>query len=164
MEGMCYAPSRMAGKRSLPLVVDPRGPAADRPTLEKARRRLGGRASTDGSAGQTVRFLGEDVTGVILFGSDEQCDVLLESGTVRRTKPELVAGAPPEERFLRLMAEVRLFGRLREGERVRFEQDGHAEAGLLVEKCRYGALVAKDDGKILAVGFRRIWPVENPES
>ena len=28
----------------------------------------------------------------------------------------------------------------------------------LVEKCRYGALVARDDGTIVAGGFRKLWP------
>jgi len=67
--------------------------------------------------------------------------------------------------FRSLLAEVRLFATLKEGQRVRFaEKDGSAgelSVGMLVEKCRYGALVAKDDGRILAVGFRRLWPVSS---
>jgi hypothetical protein len=153
----------MAGKRSLPLVADGRRPVDDRPTIERARRRLGGRASTDGTAGQPVRFLGEETTGVVLFGAADRCDVLLEGGAVRRTRPELLAATAPVEPMLRVVAEIRLFGRLREGERVRFEHEGRAEEGVLVEKCRYGALVAKRDGTLLAVGFRRLWPAENAE-
>ena len=32
------------------------------------------------------------------------------------------------------------------------------------EKCRYGALVAKDDGAVLAVGFRKLWPVAHGDA
>ena len=31
-------------------------------------------------------------------------------------------------------------------------------AGKLVEKCRYGALVVREDGAVVAVGFRKLWP------
>jgi hypothetical protein len=43
---------------------------------------------------------------------------------------------------------------------VRFlERDGAPAAeGVLFERCRFGALVAKDDGTIVAVGYRRLWP------
>jgi hypothetical protein len=54
---------------------------------------------------------------------------------------------------------VRLFASLSEGDRVRFASAASAAAeGLLIEKCRYGALVLDDEEKVLAVGFRRLWP------
>ncbi len=28
-----------------------------------------------------------------------------------------------------------------------------------MEKCRYGAIVVTRDGKLVAVGFRKLWPV-----
>jgi len=30
--------------------------------------------------------------------------------------------------------------------------------GKVVEKCRWGALVLREDGAVVAVGFRKLWP------
>jgi len=30
--------------------------------------------------------------------------------------------------------------------------------GKVVEKCRWGALILRDDGSIVSVGFRKLWP------
>ena len=48
--------------------------------------------------------------------------------------------------------DARAFAALEEGARVVFDGD---VTGKLVEKCRWGGLVARDDGRIFAVGFRR---------
>jgi hypothetical protein len=48
--------------------------------------------------------------------------------------------------------DARAFAALAEGQNVMFDESIH---GRLVEKCRWGGLVARDDGRIFAVGFRR---------
>jgi hypothetical protein len=56
-----------------------------------------------------------------------------------------------------------VFANLHEGQYVRFEaDDGSLGEGLLVEKCRYGALVLAGEGesaKIMAVGFSSLSPL-----
>ncbi len=146
----------MARKLSLPTLEDRlRG----NPTLQQARRRLGGRGSTSARAGGVVVTGG--ARGVVLYADDTECDVLLESGLVKRTALDRVtttSGAPAA--LEEAAVAVRVFARLAEGERVRFEQlEAAAAEGRLIEKCRYGALIARDDGSIVAVGFRRIWPL-----
>jgi hypothetical protein len=70
-------------------------------------------------------------------------------------------GAAPEVLWC-LAAEVRIFASLVEGDMVRWERArGLLPAvgeGCIVEKCRYGAIVVTRDGKLVAVGFRRLWP------
>ena len=40
-------------------------------------------------------------------------------------------------------------------------RDGESEGvGKLVEKCRFGAVVARDDGSLVAVGFARVAALE----
>jgi hypothetical protein len=127
---------------------------------------MGGRGSTDALAGEIVRIDGSELRGVVVFSSEESCDVFMEAGFVKRTQRERVkrvsceAASPLHE----LSGEARVFAELSEGARVRFEQPGSGtEEGVLFEKCRYGALVAKDDGTIVAVGFRKLWPAQAAE-
>jgi hypothetical protein len=148
-------------KRSLPLTGRPGAP----PNVDAARRRLGGRAApSTNDAGRVVslREGGDvEVVGVVLYGAEEELDVWIEGGIVRRVHPSRVvdfAGMVPED-VARMASDARTFSRLREGQRVRFESPGTTE-GDLVEKCRYGALVLRGDGKLMAVGFRRLWPVQ----
>ena len=120
-------------------------------TLARARSRLGGRAEEHGRAGEIVCVDGE--LGVVLWSSLEACDVWIgDDRTKRISADEIVtAAAPPGSPVASLAEDARAFGRLEEGQPV--VVDG--AAGTLVEKCRFGGLVARPDGKILAVGFRR---------
>jgi hypothetical protein len=53
--------------------------------------------------------------------------------------------------------DVRRFAAMPAARRARFTTETGAEAeGLLIEKCRYGALVALDDGRVVALGFSRM--------
>lgn len=132
--------------------------AGPNPTLERARKRLGGRASTGTYAGTVVRLDGGE--GVVLFADESEVDVLVDETTVKRTARSDVSPAPDAHGPLASLAgHVLVFARLEEGERVRMETEDGMVEGLLFEKCRYGALVAKDDGSVLAVGFRKLWPV-----
>ena len=139
--------------------------APKNPTLEIARKRLGGKASRSSHMGSVVRILDDrPVVGIVLHGKGDDLDVLLGSAMVRRTKLELTEPASEEEVDAMLLAEVRLFASLEVGARVRFADKDGSAVGLLVEKCRWGALVAKDDGKILAIGFRKLWPLPQAEA
>jgi hypothetical protein len=146
----------VARKLALPLFDTLKRP----PTLENARKRLGGKGVRSTHMGSVVLIKDEPrATGIVLHARDADFDVLVGASMVRRTKLEFTEPGRDDDVDPGLLAEVRLFASLEEGQRVRFaDKDGTAD-GLLVEKCRYGALVAKDDGKILAVGFRKLWPL-----
>ncbi len=118
---------------------------------------------TDGLAGAIVQARGSTVRGVVVFSNEEECDVFLEAGFVKRTKRASIetATCETESPLHELSGEARLFASLDEGKRVRFDEPERGlQEGLLFEKCRYGALVAKDDGTIVAVGFRKLWPAD----
>jgi hypothetical protein len=152
-------------KLALPLLSDLLPPLAKRaPRVEAARAQLGGRASTGPGAGRVVAVesSGAAKVGVVLFESPDEVDVFFADGTVRRARPEELGAPPPSisEPIARAAADACVFARLAEGQKVRYEaQPGTFAHGTLVEKCRYGALVLRDDGKIMAIGFRRMWPV-----
>ena len=44
--------------------------------------------------------------------------------------------------------------------RVRYRHDSGTDEGTLLEKCKFGALVERDDSTIVGVSFRRLWPAE----
>ena len=124
-----------------------------RMTLARAREKLGGRvestASHHFSGGEIVRA-GERV-GVVLWSDGAQCDVWIGDDAVKRVAcAELEAARSPE--LASVSEDARAFATLEEGAQVIF--DGTIR-GKLVEKCRWGGLVARDDGRIFAVGFRR---------
>lgn len=151
----------MAKKPSLPLL----GALPARvPTIEAARRRLGGRAAPSPLDGRTVRA--GDAAGVVISATDDEVHFLVTGEVVRRAARGEVRvddAAPIDER---VTCDVRVFVGLREQQRVRF-QAGADEApgeGVLFERCRFGALVAKDDGSIVAVGYRRLWPADAPSA
>lgn len=165
----------MSKKLNPPLFTDP-GARADldaprkRPSIDTARSRLGGRASLDEppppgfAPGVVVTFpatSGRRLPGVIVFASRAEVHVLLDSVRLRRIPPhDLVvfdgdAGADLEK----LAGDARLFGMLVEGQAVRYVDDsGDLVDGTVVEKCRWGALVLRNDGAVVAVGFRKLWP------
>jgi len=132
--------------------------------VEAARKRLGGRASTAPGAGDLVQVrtrVGLDKPGVILFIGEDEVDIWIADDTVLRTTRDRTAplqGAVPRD-IAAVASDARVFASLGEGQRVRYLQalDDFADA-TLVEKCRYGALLLRDDGTLVGVGFRRVWP------
>jgi hypothetical protein len=137
----------------------------ERPSIDVARRRLGGQATTPSVnvPGSLVRVAlpnGDSALGVLLWASDSHCDVWFEDGIARRTPAAVVTldPGPTPESLWRIAAEIRLFMSLSEGQRVRWERKDAVAEGRIVEKCRYGAIVVLGDGKVVAVGFRRLWP------
>ncbi|AUX41352.1 hypothetical protein SOCE26_027630 [Sorangium cellulosum] len=181
----------MRRKLSLPLLnlgqlipVAARRPA--KPTVDVVRERLGGRASTEPGAGELVTLTtsgGATLAGVVLFRRGDVVDVWIDSpettsfamngieragpgaaqGVVRRAHRDDVAPlrTPTSESLGAIAADARVFGALIEGQRIRFQDGGDLSEGTLVEKCRFGGLVQRDDGTLLGVGFRRLWPAQN---
>ena len=152
----------MARRVFLPVTDSKERPAS---TLEAVRARLGGRARTDLQAGRVVSFLDTGLSGVVLFGQGDEVHVFSNAGWVRRTTAQAVTRVEAPAAELEAAAnDVRVFAALEEGTRVRFQDRTGIEHGTLIEKCRYGALVRRDDARVLGVGFRRIWPLPDPNT
>lgn len=128
------------------------------------RTRLGGRGESEAEIGAIVRFEpaeGMALFGVVLFVEGGFAHVLLEGGTVRRTSRDSLSEVDDGDHAeLALIAQdARTFGELREGDAVRYaDSQGTLGEGTLVEKCRFGALVARPDGVVMGIGFRKISP------
>lgn len=160
-------------------------------TLEKARARLGG--ALDGAPAHATFTSGKLVdltegsrqasrqTGVVLVSTVEEVVVLLDAACLRRVPPSLVVESTKEPSAVlsKLAVDAKIFGGLVEGQMVRFARDksrdeseikdpmdAHTdfEKGKLISKCRYGGLVALANGTVLAVGFRKLWPVTSTET
>jgi hypothetical protein len=148
-------------QRSLPLFREvPDLPKT--PRVDEVRKRLGGRVATGARVGQVVGIVadGEPITGVVLAHANDRVDVWVGSGTVRRVHEDAassVPGAVPQA--LRAVAsDVTVFASLAEGQRVMASLDGELVEVTLAEKCRYGALVVRDDDVLMGVGFRMLAP------
>jgi hypothetical protein len=167
----------------LPLLADAWGTRASesvkkakperKPSLDDARNRLGGRTTDEKPAppgigpGSIVQVIANDATkhvAVVVFANSTEIHVLIDGTRLRRVPPaavELNEGATPSS-LSKIAADAHVFARLSEGQPVRYADDsGGLLAGKLVEKCRYGALVVRDDGAVVAVGFRKLWPASS---
>lgn len=161
---------------------------AAKPTVDAVRERLGGRASTEPGVGELVLLTtaaSKALPGVVLFRRGATVDVwvaapeatssvqdktkpshsvrsMAQRGLVHRARPADVAPlrAPAPESLMVVAADARVFAALSEGQRIRFQDGGELAEGTLVEKCRFGGLVQRDDGIIVGVGFRRLWPAQ----
>lgn len=136
-----------------------------KPTVDAIRQKLGGRAATERGAGDLVSVsAGAGLThvGVVIFTRGEDVDVWTGEGVVRRARWDVVrrVDGPAPEAFVAVAADAAMFGGLAEGQRVRFRADTGTDEGTLVEKCKFGALVERDDHTIVGVSFRRVWPAE----
>jgi hypothetical protein len=135
------------------------------PALEVARRKLGGRTAvpSERAPGALVEAALRDGlrhAGILLWASAGTCDVWFDDGIARRARSEAVRprARPTPESLVRVEAEVRMFASFAEGDRVRWERPTGITEGRIVEKCRYGAIVVTRGGKVVAVGFRTLWP------
>lgn len=149
----------MSRKLALPVLV----PAPPTPSVDRIRQRLGGRASTEPGTGDVVTFTtdgGIHQTGVVVFIRGDELDVYVSDNLVRRIRRSAAkstdAAVAPD--FVRIAESARIFERLVEGQAVHFTAENSSHEGILREKCRFGALVERLDGKILGLGFQRIWP------
>lgn len=169
----------MGKKINLPLLADawnapsserPEVKRAKKPSLEDARNRLGGRTTDEEPAppgiapGCIVKVMANNGTAhvaVVVFANADEVHILIDGTKLRRVPPAAIdehEGATPSA-LSKIAADAQIFSRLSEGERVRYADDaGGLLAGKLVEKCRYGALVVREDGAVVAVGFRKLWP------
>lgn len=104
---------------------------------------------------------------MIVYAGADEIHVLLDPIRLRRFQPgelETHEGAL-EDDLVKLAAEARVFGAMQEGQAIRYADDaGTLMDGKLIEKCRWGALVARDDGAVVAVGFRKLWPAPSSDS
>ncbi len=146
--------------RRLPLTEISFGP----PTIDAVRKRLGGRKSSEPGVGRIVEVPTEGGgrrAGVVLFAEGESLYVWVAEGIVRKTPRDKARDAEAPE-LTSLADDARVFAALNEGEAVRFaREDGVFGEGVLAEKCRFGALVARGDGSVVGVGFRRVWPSDH---
>jgi hypothetical protein len=103
---------------------------------------------------------GQRHAGILLWSSARTCDVWFDDGLARRARAESVVPRtrPTPDSLVRVEAEIRMFATLAEGDRVRWERATGLAEGRIVEKCRYGAIVVTRGGKVVAVGFRKLWP------
>ena len=96
--------------------------------------------------------------GVVFFARGEELDVWVEGDLVRRIRrPETqpADGVLPRA-LLAVARDASSFASLQEGQRVRYQHPGGLGEGALVEKCRFGALIERDDRTVLGIGFRRL--------
>ena len=170
----------MGKKVNLPLLRDEgtKGETkrAKKPSIDVARTRLGGRPEAKDVAphglapGVVVSFglgNGHRRAAVVVYAGPSEVHVLLDGVRLRRLPPAEIAPheGPVEDALQRLAADARLFGQLADGQSVRYADDsGSLIDGKLVEKCRWGALVLRDDGAVVAVGFRKLWPAPTSPS
>lgn len=167
----------MNKKSNVPLLVDPVERRSDlaeaprkKPSIETARARLGGRAIVEDAPpiglapGVVVTFPssgGRRLPGVIVFASRDEAHVLLDGLRLRRLAPNdlVVHDGDVGAELEKLSGDARLFGLLVEGQPVRYvDESGDLIDGKVVEKCRWGALILRGDGAVIAVGFRKLWP------
>lgn len=152
----------MNGRRALPLFADLLGdPPPSAPHLDQARRRLGGAYADDVDLALIGRFArSAPHEGVVLHADADTVDVMVSAGVVRRVARARVVLLDDVELSplrRRVADDVRRFAAMPRSRRARFTTETGAEAeGLLIEKCRYGALVALDDGRVVALGFSRL--------
>lgn len=143
---------------------------AKKPSLDDARNRLGGRTTHEEPAppgiapGRVVRVFandGAEHVAVVVFANADEVHLLIDGTKLRRVPPKAVhtyEGEAPSS-VSKIAADAHVFSRLAEGEKIRYADDsGGLLSGKLVEKCRYGALVVREDGAVVAVGFRKLWP------
>ena len=140
----------MARRVSLPVSDD------KRLSLAHARRKLGGAVSSPGDVGQLVQVARGDTrsAGVVVWSDDERCDVWLEPDrilrcTKRDTLPAIASATSP---LLGVSSAVKGFATLREGETIHVD----GQDVKVLERCRWGAIVARPSGAILAIGFQRL--------
>ncbi|MBS2013543.1 MAG: hypothetical protein JST00_11680 [Deltaproteobacteria bacterium] len=147
-----------------------RAKASKKPSLDDARARLGGSQRGRSSPplgvvpGRVVRIRSTGGTtrlAVVVYASANEIHALVDGVKLLRVKPEtmeLFEGDAPIE-LARIAADAHVFHALVEGQPVRYADDTNTLlTGKLVEKCRYGALIVRDDGTVVAVGFRKLWP------
>lgn len=153
----------MGRRLSLPLL----SPGTTLPTVDSLRKRLGGRASSEPGAGEGVTVVtgdGARKAGVVLFVRGDDLEVWVDHNLVRTTARSSIAplDAPLSRDLAAVAADARAFADLAEGQRIHYLEEDRIGEGVIVEKCRFGAVVERHDGKLVGLGFRRLWPADGP--
>lgn len=133
-----------------------------KPTLETMRQRLGGPRDEDGSPrtreGGFGAYKGDAVVVLHEDPRTGRVDLWLGEGrAVRANGDELTAltGDAPTA-LQRVAADLQVYLALVPDARVAFlTADGKIRQGKLIERCRFGGLVALDEGAVLGIGFAR---------
>ncbi len=137
-----------------------------KPSIDAARTRLGGTAQGHAlppglAPGVVVRFgPDDDERGVVIFASIIEVHVLLDPSRMRRFPPAELEVHQGAHAFEELATDAKIFGMLHDGQAIRYAVDGGTMIdGIVAEKCRWGAIITRDDDDIVvAVGFRKLWP------
>ena len=134
-----------------------------KPSIDAARTRLGGtalgHAQPPGLAPGVVVQFEEDGEGVVIFASIIEVHVLLDPQRMRRFAPAELAVHEGGHDLGYLATDAKIFGMLHDGQAIRYAgDDGTMVDGVIAEKCRWGALIQRGDGTVLAIGFRKLWP------
>ena len=155
-------------KRKLDLLPKGHGGEA-KPTLELMRRRLGGPREAAGvSAREGTVAVYRGLPALVLYEDPEngRVDLWLGEGRAVRANADELSPAPLEAptelpvALSRTADDLRVFLHLQADARVRFlAGDGRIREGKLIERCRFGGLVALDEGTVLGVGFSRFLPL-----
>jgi hypothetical protein len=99
---------------------------------------------------------------VVVCEADGELDVWIGEGRLQRLAAARATldRIEPDHALADVAADALVHASLSEGQRLRFlTRDGASREGVLAEKCRYGALVSHE-GRVLAVSFRRLWPLD----
>ena len=150
----------------LPVVEEEAAPEA---TVEVLRRSLGGPLLDDegATAGRAVALAAQPERPlVVLFEDADSAHLWVGQGRVRKVpRAGLLEfrGSLPAD-LAAIARDIRRLHTMTEGTPVGVllpEPPGATGRGVLLEKCRFGGLVRISDGRLLAVGFRRLWPEQS---
>ncbi|MEZ4336461.1 MAG: hypothetical protein R3B82_07530 [Sandaracinaceae bacterium] len=147
-------------KPHLSVFGGPLGPLAP-PSVDEARRQLGGPWVGGPDIGRVVRIVGGPVerVGVVVHSTPDDRDVWIGMGRVQRVEPARIEPAEADADHDPIIAAARVHASLSVGDSVVYElDDGGFAEGVLAEKLRFGALIGTPDGRVVAIGFRRIAP------
>lgn len=133
-----------------------------KPTLEKMRQRLGGPRDEAGALrereGTLWTYKGEAALVLHEGPATGAVDLWLGEGRAVRGNSRDLAPltTPASPAMSQTAADLRVFLDLLLDSRVTFlTADGAILRGKLIERCRFGGLVALDEGAVLGVGFAR---------
>lgn len=135
----------------------------EKPTVRQMREQLGGRDASPPDCGQVVLWVSSDGgsrEGVILAAQGEDRLVWTSEGVVRKVPK---GNFQPLDGIVSLAlskvaGELRAFAALQEGQwlSIPLAENQPPTDVFIVEKCRFGALVAREDDTVLGLGFRKL--------
>lgn len=131
------------------------------PSIDEARAALGGPAhgQRTGARVEIDRGAGRTAEGLVVLATDGEWDVWIGDGIFARVRapqsPRPLTHAAPA--LDAVADDLARFARLRIGDVVAVPRSHGPSSGVVLEICRYGALVDVG-GTVLAVAFRALGP------